>query len=95
MVIPAEEACDFTNHYHSIIGSGIVTILEDPAEKCRGLEIIMAQTSDRKWAFIERMANQVEVYRLDVEEFQAKANPPFANDRLYNDRLYINNNKRE
>ena len=76
MVIPAEEDCDFTNHYHFIIGSGIVTILEDPAEKCRGLEIIMAQTSDRKWAFTERMANQVEVYRLDVEEFQAKANPP-------------------
>ena len=60
----------------NILVQRIRTILEDPAEKCRGLEIIMAQTSDRKWAFTERMANQVEVYRLDVEEFQAKANPP-------------------
>ena len=94
MVIPAEEACDFTNHYHSIIGSGIVTILEDPAEKCRGLEIIMAQTSDRKWAFTERPIRS-RCTGWTWKNSRPRPIRPFANDRLYNDRLYINNNKRE
>lgn len=34
MVIPAEEACDFTNHYHSIIGSCLLlTFLFRPVFK--------------------------------------------------------------
>ncbi len=76
MVIPNEKSPSaFTSHYKSLIGSGTVRRIEDPAEKKEILTHFMAHYSTRTWTIPDPMAAHVSVYRLDVDEFQVKMNP--------------------
>ncbi len=66
---------DFTSHYESLIGSGKVTELTDVEEKKQTVSLFMKHYSPKDWTITDAMVLHAAVYRLDVDEFQAKSNP--------------------
>jgi len=75
-LITAEVADRFTMQYRSVMGTGIITVLEDPAEKRAGLDAIMAHYSDRAgWSYPEAMVQTMAVFALKVEELSGKRSP--------------------
>ena len=65
----------FTSHYESIIGSGTVTEITDMEEKKQTVSLFMKHYSPKDWTITDAMVLHTSIYRLDVQEFQAKANP--------------------
>ena len=57
-----------------MIGTGILSIVDDMEEKKHGLDILMKQISGNKeWTYSEEMINAVAVFKLDVEKMSCKA----------------------
>lgn len=70
---PAELACGFSAAFRSIIGTGTLEALTDPADKRAGLTCLMAHYSPRRdWAFPEEMLARICVLRLRVTSLCGK-----------------------
>lgn len=69
----AESACNHSARFQSIIGNGIVSIVEEPGEKRLGLSLLMEHnTGKRDWVFDEKILNAVTVFKLVVSEMHCK-----------------------
>ncbi|MDZ7667608.1 MAG: pyridoxamine 5'-phosphate oxidase family protein [Desulfotignum sp.] len=68
----AAQACDWSVSFKSVIGTGTARILDTPAEKKKGLDIIMAQYSDRSFDYPEEMLAKTAVIKVTVEEMTGK-----------------------
>lgn len=69
----AENACDFSAGFQSIIGTGTISIVDDYEDKKTALIAIMATiTGKDTWKFNNRMTDAVDVFRLDVETISCK-----------------------
>lgn len=70
---PAEYACGYSARFQSIIGTGVVSIVSEAAEKKRGLSFIMEHNTNRRdWHFDEKMAEAVTVFKLTVTKMSCK-----------------------
>lgn len=68
------EACDFSATFQSVIGTGILSLVEDIDEKITGLNTIMKQTTSKsEWNYSKEMLDAVAVFRVDVEKLSCKA----------------------
>lgn len=66
-------ACKFTATFQSVIGTGILQIVEDTEEKKRGLNALMKQaTQQPQWHYEDKMLESVAVFRLDVQKLSCK-----------------------
>lgn len=73
-LLEGEEACDFSATFQSVIGTGVLSLVENIDEKVAGLNTIMRQTTAKEqWHYSEKMLNAVAVFRLDVEKLSCKA----------------------
>ena len=73
-LLEGEEACDFSATFQSVIGTGVLSLVEDVAEKVEGLNAIMNQTTAKgQWHYSDEMLEAVAVFRLDVEKLSCKA----------------------
>lgn len=73
-IIRGELACDYTTHYHSIIGSGRLERLSGYADKLHALTCIMEHYEPgRTWTFHEKIVQATQILRLTVEELSCKA----------------------
>lgn len=73
-LLKGETACDFSATFQSVIGTGILSLVEDNAEKIIGLNTIMKQTtSEEEWHYSEEMLETVAVFRLDADKISCKA----------------------
>ena len=69
----ADTACQYSAHYQSIIGNGVLHIVSEPEEKKLGLSLIMEHnTGKREWDFDEKMLNTVIVFKLVVDKMSCK-----------------------
>jgi uncharacterized protein len=74
------KACDYTAHFRSVVGVGRATIVEDPAEKQRGLDLVMRQVGGPTGKYDEKVLAATCVVRVDIEELTGKSNPPWQGD---------------
>ena len=73
MLLESEEACDFSATFQSVIGTGSLSLVEDNAEKIKGLNVIMKQTTSKsEWHYSNEMLEAVAVFRLDVDKLSCK-----------------------
>ena len=73
-LIEADKACSFSAKFQSVIGTGVLSIVEDKDEKIKGLNTIMKQTTLKSgWSYNDSMLNGVAVFKLDVEKMSCKA----------------------
>lgn len=72
-LIEGQYACDYTAAYQSVMGNGKVTILTDPADKQRALQMIMAQSTGKVgWEFTQQQLDLACLFQLEVEEISCK-----------------------
>lgn len=82
-VIPFEGkiACQYGTIYESIMGRGVVEILENPEDKIHGMTVLMKSLTGKDFTFNEKLVSIVSVMRINVSEYTAKRRPlPAAKD---------------
>jgi hypothetical protein len=79
-LIRAEDGCGYTTHYTSVSGRGRATVLEDPAEKAAGLDVILAQHQGPVGGYPEKVLSKTAVVRIDLDELVGKVNPAYPGD---------------
>ena len=75
LISGGENACAYGAAFASVMGGGKAVIVEDAAEKLRGLHVLMRTQTGRAFPITEQMAAGVAVIRVDVEAFTAKRRP--------------------
>lgn len=70
-----ENPCNSGYYYESVIGFGNVEFVEDIDEKCRALSILMKHQSSRDFAFNEKQASGVCVFKVVSSKFTGKRKP--------------------
>ena len=68
----AAAACDWGVSFKSVIGTGTARILDTPAEKKAGLDIIMAHYSGRSFDYPEKMLAKTAVIQIHIHEMTGK-----------------------
>ncbi len=68
----AAGACDWGASFKSVIGTGTARILETPAEKKAGLDIIMAHYSDRSFDYPDEKLAKTAVIQVTIQEMTGK-----------------------
>ncbi len=64
-----------TTRYKSIIGNGVISIIEDATEKTDALNSIMEQCKQKNdWAYPEKMLESVLVFKIVVTKLSCKIN---------------------
>lgn len=70
---PGDVGCSYSFRFQSVIGTGRVALVEDAAEKRRGLSLILQHYSGKaNWDFPEKMLRAVAVWKLEVTELSCK-----------------------
>jgi nitroimidazol reductase NimA-like FMN-containing flavoprotein (pyridoxamine 5'-phosphate oxidase superfamily) len=73
-LITGPMACDWGMDYESIMGAGCITIVTDPQERKRGLDIIMAHYGNPSPAYAPESLQQTVVLKLTISEMTGKRN---------------------
>jgi nitroimidazol reductase NimA-like FMN-containing flavoprotein (pyridoxamine 5'-phosphate oxidase superfamily) len=68
----AAAACDWGVSFKSVIGTGTARILDTPAEKKAGLDIIMAHYSGRSFDYPEEKLAKTAVVQVTIHEMTGK-----------------------
>ncbi len=71
-LIYAENPCNFGYEYSSVIGFGDVEFVEEPAEKCEALTLLMRHQVNQEFTFTEAQAAAVCVYKIITSDFTGK-----------------------
>ncbi|MBE0600512.1 MAG: pyridoxamine 5'-phosphate oxidase family protein [Firmicutes bacterium] len=73
-LIAAEQACEFSSAYQSVMGHGKIEILRGESEKRHALQILMEHYANRPaWTFPETSLARVVAIKLTVEDMTGKA----------------------
>lgn len=73
-ILAADLACDYSAKFQSVIGTGTVNVVEDSAEKIKGLNVLMKQISGKStWEYGAQMVDGVAIFRLEVDKLSCKA----------------------
>ncbi len=65
-------ACDWGMNYESIMGAGNMTIVSDPKERKRGLDLIMAHYGNSSPAYSPQSLKDTLVLKLTITEMTGK-----------------------
>ena len=72
-LMEADEACDFSAHFQSVIGTGRLSLVEESAEKEALPNLLMGQiASPMDWSYDGKMLAATAVFRLDAEKMSCK-----------------------
>ena len=72
-LIVGKMACNYSERYQSVMGTGLISFVEDKDEKIAALNEIMFQSTGKKdWDFPEPMLNGVAVFKIEVTSLSAK-----------------------
>jgi nitroimidazol reductase NimA-like FMN-containing flavoprotein (pyridoxamine 5'-phosphate oxidase superfamily) len=71
-IVEAEHACDWSINYQSVIGFGKASLVTDPDEKRKVLEVIMRQYSDKAFHFPENKLAATGIIRIEITSMTGK-----------------------
>ena len=72
-LIVGKMACNYSERYQSVMGTGLISFVEDKDEKIAALNEIMFQSTGKKdWDFPEPMLNGVVVFKIEVTSLSCK-----------------------
>ena len=75
--VPSEKGCSWSMNFQSVIGFGQAVFIEDPEEKRTALAAIMAQYTDRIFAFPEKNISATAVFKVKIETITGKRSGTF------------------
>lgn len=66
-LIDGPRAVNYTYRFKSIIGNGVLQLVEEASEKTKAMQAIMCHYTGRPdWAIEQRVLNNTAIYRLDI-----------------------------
>jgi nitroimidazol reductase NimA-like FMN-containing flavoprotein (pyridoxamine 5'-phosphate oxidase superfamily) len=68
-----EVACSWAMRYRSVLLYGKVEFIDEPDEKIKGLNIIMAHYSEHEFSYNDPAIRDVQVYRVVIEKMEGRA----------------------
>jgi len=72
-LIEADEACNYTMEYESVIGNGNITVCIEKFDKINALNHLMKKyAKDREFKFPDHVLETVTVFKLEVSELSGK-----------------------
>jgi nitroimidazol reductase NimA-like FMN-containing flavoprotein (pyridoxamine 5'-phosphate oxidase superfamily) len=72
-IYEGENGCDWGMRYCSVVGYGIISVLEERESRINGLDCIMSHYSDRtKFSYDEGVLGNTTILRLEIEEMTGK-----------------------
>lgn len=72
-LIEGDTACKYSARFQSVVGTGRVSLLENPEEKRAALQTIMFHhTGKRDWEFPDAAVQATSVFYLEVEKLSCK-----------------------
>ena len=71
-ITSAEKPCGWSTRYRSVIGVGRAHILNDEADKIRGLTVLMRHFGEKGPAVSFEKADRTAVVRIDIENITGK-----------------------
>ena len=72
-LIIGKMVCNYSERYQSVMGTGLISFVEDKDEKIAALNEIMFQSTGKKdWDFPEPMLNGVAVFMIEVISLSCK-----------------------
>lgn len=71
-LVVAEKACGWGMKYRCVIGSGTASVVQDPAEKRKGLDAIMRQYSGPEGDYSQEALNRTTVIKVEIESLTGK-----------------------
>ena len=72
-LISGKMACNYSERFQSIMGTGLISFVEEKVEKAMALNEIMFQNMGKKdWEFSEEMLNRVAVFKIEVTSLSCK-----------------------
>ncbi len=73
LVNDSNRACDWTMTYASIMGTGVMTVVENPDEKKEALNLLMQQYGGNgSYAYEDKMLERIGILKLVVTEMTGK-----------------------
>lgn len=72
-LVTADIPCSYGAEYESVMCRGKAVFVENPAEKCKALAVLMKVQTGKEYVINEKMADAVAVIRIDIESYTAKA----------------------
>ena len=70
--IESDEACDFEARHRTVIGMGKAVFVENPAEKIKALDLIVAHFSDTRFEYPRANLDRTAVIRIDIVSLRGK-----------------------
>lgn len=71
-LIEADEACEYAYSFKSIIGNGSAKIVDEAEEKKKALSLLMIHQTGKDFAFNDKMAESVAVFKVTATSFTGK-----------------------
>ena len=71
--LPAEQPCAWSVRYRSVIGFGRATLVDEPQEKKRALDVIMRHYGGSSYEYTEKALASVAVVKVEVEHMTGKS----------------------
>ena len=71
-VVQGDTACKWSMKYRSVVGFGKASLVEDPEEKKRGLDAIMAHYSGRSFDYLPEAVGKTTVIKVEIEAMTGK-----------------------
>ncbi len=69
----SDRACDWTMKYASVMGTGIMRIVEDHSEKAKALDILMQQYGGKDtYSYSEKMLERIGILKLEIKSIRGK-----------------------
>lgn len=65
-------ACSWSMRYRSVLVHGDAEFIDDPEEKIRCLNVVMAQYADRKFEYSAPAVREVMVFRVRAEKMEGR-----------------------
>ena len=73
-LLTSDKACGYSAQYQSIIGNGILSVVNDKEERIKGLDSLMRQLTGRSsYHYSKEMLSSVAVLKLQVSNLSCKA----------------------
>ncbi|HPO50447.1 MAG TPA: pyridoxamine 5'-phosphate oxidase family protein [Spirochaetota bacterium] len=72
-IASSDLACDYGTKYRSVLGVGLIEIINDSKEKIKGLNVLMKNhTQKREWNYSDTELNKIVVLKLTIKETTGK-----------------------
>ena len=72
-LIVGKMACNYSERYQCVMGTGLISFVEEKVEKSMALNEIMFQNMGKNdWEFSEEMLNRVAVFKIEVKSLSCK-----------------------